>query len=773
MANGPGDDQMAGSKPNDGAAPTPDWAAVGLNEAEYNLITAALGRAPNHVELGMYGLMWSEHCSYKSSRAFLQRLPTEGEHILQGPGENAGVVDLGDGQAVVFKLESHNHPSAIEPYQGAATGVGGILRDIFTMGARPIALFDSLRFGPPGEARARYLLSGVVSGISAYGNCVGVPTVGGEVVFEPCYRQNPLVNVMCVGLAAADRIVRGKAAGAGNAVMLVGAKTGRDGIHGASLLASREFDESPEEMRPSVQVGDPFLKKLLIEACLEVLRGDDVVGLNDLGAAGLTSSSSETASRGGAGMDLDVALVPRRETGMTPYEVMLSESQERMLVIVKAGREAAVAAVFRRWGLDATVIGRVTADRRLVVREAGEVVAAIPVESLTEGAPSGRRPTRRPEYLAKTRDITPAALAAAAAPGRPADTGEVLRRILASPTVASKLWVYRQYDYAVGTNTVLAPGRADAAVLRLRGTRRGIAVATDGNGRLTYLDPRAGGAIAVAEAARNVACTGARPLAITNCLNFGNPADPAIAWQFQRAIEGMAEACEALGTPVTGGNVSFHNETMGQAIYPTPIVGVLGALDDVAQRVTMSFARPGDVICLLGPAGDAAADNAVGLAGSEWLKVERGEVAGVPRIDLTAEKAVQGALVAAAAAGLLSSAHDCTDGGLVVAVCESCFAAADDGRPLGCSLRLDATVGDIAALFGEWQSRVVVSLPEQNLVKLKGLAESHGAALTELGEVLAQPRLRVAAAGEDRPMLDESVEKLGAVWRGAIQCLMV
>lgn len=757
----------------------PVWEAVGLTESEYRLIQGALGRDPNEVELGMYGLMWSEHCSYKSSRAFLRRFPTEAPHVIQGPGENAGVVDIGDDQAVVFKMESHNHPSAIEPYQGAATGIGGILRDIFTMGARPIALFDPLRFGPLDDARGRYLFGGVISGISGYGNCVGVPTVGGEVNFEECYRQNPLVNVMCVGLAPADGIVLGRAAGPGNAVMIVGAKTGRDGIHGASLLASREFDEKSEELRPSVQVGDPFLKKLLIEACLEVLQRDDVIGLNDLGAAGLTSSASETANRGNAGLDIDVALVPRREDGMTPYEVMLSESQERMLVIVKAGREEAVGEVFRRWGLDAVVIGRVTDTERLVVREDGAVVADIPVKSLTEMAPLYQRPTRRPAYLQTTSAIEPASLAAAAArDSSPAANAESLRQILASPTVACKQWVYRQYDHMVQTNTVVAPGQADAAVLRIRGSRRGIAVATDGPSRLVYLAPEAGGSIAVAEAARNVACTGARPLAITNCLNFASPENPEIAWQFRQAIEGMSQACEVLGTPVTGGNVSFYNETLGTAIYPTPIVGMLGVLPDVERRVTASFKAAADAVCLLAPRGSRTTE--AGLAGSEWLKVERGQISGVPEIDLCGERGVQETLIAAAEAGLLHSAHDCAEGGLAVALAESCFAAADEGRALGVDVAVDTTAGDAAVLFGEWQSRVVVSTAVGRVEALIDLAEANGIECRVIGSVIAQPRIVVtdagtgpaAGAGDRRTLLDESAEKLGAVWRGALQCLM-
>lgn len=769
--------------PADGGTTDRIWETVGLTEDEYRRIEGFLGRSPTHVELGMYGLMWSEHCSYKSSRAFLKRFPTKGPQVLQGPGENAGVVGIGDGLAVVFKMESHNHPSAIEPYQGAATGIGGILRDIFTMGARPIALFDPLRFGPLDDARGKYLFGGVVAGISGYGNCVGVPTVGGEVCFEECYRQNPLVNVMCVGLGRADRIVLGRAAGPGNAIMLVGAKTGRDGIHGASLLASREFDERSEEMRPSVQVGDPFLKKLLIEACLEVLERDDVVGLNDLGAAGLTSSASETASRGDAGMDIDVALVPRREDGMTPYEVMLSESQERMLVIVKAGREDAVAQVFKRWGLDAVVIGRVTDGDRLIVREDGKVVGDMPVKTLTDEAPLYHRPTSKPTYLAETATIPAGALAAATAKtGVATVAADALRQILASPTVASKRWVYRQYDHMVQTNTAVLPGQADAAVLRLRGTAQAIAVATDGNSRYVYLAPRAGGAIAVAEAARNVACVGARPVAITNCLNFGNPEDPEIAWQFKEAIEGMSQACEMLGTPVTGGNVSFYNETMGDAIYPTPVVGMLGIMDDVERRLTMDFKAAGGVICLLAPAQTAATTDdrdliSAGLAGSEYLKLVHGSVAGVPAIDLAAEKAVQATVIAAAQAGLLQSAHDCAEGGITVALAECCFAAADQGFAAGATVALDATAGDAAALFGEWQSRIVVSLAKDKVAGLQALAAEHGAACLTIGAVTDNrapggPALRITASEDGRTLLDQPVAAIAAIWRGALECLM-
>jgi phosphoribosylformylglycinamidine synthase len=768
----------AGAAGASARVPSPVWEDVGLTEDEYRRISGLIGREPNSLELGLYGLMWSEHCSYKSSKHYLKRFPTKGPRVIQGPGENAGVVDVGDGLAAIFKMESHNHPSAIEPYQGAATGIGGILRDIFTMGARPIALFDPLRFGPLSDARSRYLFGGVVGGIAGYGNCVGVPTVGGDVYFEDCYRQNPLVNVMCLGIARTDRIVLGRAAGPGNAVMLVGAKTGRDGIHGASLLASREFDEKSEEMRPSVQVGDPFLKKLLIEACLEALQSPDVVGLNDLGAAGLTSSCSETASRGDAGMEIEISLVPRRETGMTPYEVMLSESQERMLVIVRAGAEERVAAVFRRWGLDAVVIGRVAAHDRLVIRDQGQVVADLPVKTLTECVPVYQRPVSRPAYLDSTARVPDSALRAAEARcTAPDENARILRLILTSPTVASKLWVYRQYDYVVQTNTVVSPG-SDAAVLRIRGSRRGLAVATDGNGRYVYLDPRQGGRIAVAEAARNVACSGALPVALTNCLNFANPEDAEIAWQFRETVEGMAEACEALGTPVTGGNVSFYNGTLGEPIYPTPVVGMLGLLESVEDRVTMAFGPPGSIVCLLalspGPgSGVLPAETEAALAGSEYLKLVHGAVAGAPRIDLAGEAALQRVLVAAARRRLLLSAHDCAEGGLAVALAESCFAAGDDGREAGVQASLDTGAGDHATLFGEWQSRVVVSVSAAGLPALAALAAGNAISCTALGEVTAKPVLFLKdASGPDRTLLKGDLSQLKEDWRGALPCAM-
>ncbi len=753
-----------------GTAVTPRWEQVGLNEEEYQRIVSLLGREPNDLELGLYGVMWSEHCSYKSSRVHLRKFPTQGERVLVGPGENAGVLDLGDGMAIAVRCESHNHPSAIEPYQGAATGVGGILRDIFTMGARPVALLDSLRFGSLKEgkettaaraARNRYLVAGVVGGIADYGNSVGVPTVGGEVYFDECYNENPLVNVMCVGLMRKDRIVRGRAEGEGNPVYLVGSRTGRDGIHGASLLASQEFTEAAEEMRPAVQVGDPFMEKLLIEACLELMETDAVVGVNDLGAAGMTSALSETASRAGSGVEVEIANVPRREEGMTPYEVMLSESQERMLVIVHKGRESEVEAIFRRWGLQAACIGRVTTDGRLRIKENGVVVADLPAYTLTDEAPAYDRPSRRPAYIDERQRLDPAQVQP---PAGKDGVEESLIALLASPNIASKSWIFRQYDYMVRTSTVVEPG-ADAAVLRVRGSRSGVALATDCNSRFCYLDPYTGGAMAVAEAARNVACTGAKPIGLTNCLNFASPERPETMWQFQQVIEGMSDACRALGIPVTGGNVSFYNETLGRPIYPTPVIGMVGLLEDIDNRLTTGFDKAGDMVALLGGLpGDE------GLAGSEYLKVRQGLVAGRPVIDLDAEARLQRLLVAAAGARLLSSAHDISEGGLAVTLAECAFHGKEGARgvavevaglPAGC--RVDSL------LFGESASRVVVSLPEERLPELSKMAEREGVPLLVLGCV-GGDNLRVAIKGET--VIDRPVAELFKVWGEALTCLM-
>ena len=631
-----------------------------------------MGREPNLTELGIFSVMWSEHCSYKSSRVHLKTLPTDGPQVVQGPGENAGAVDIGGGLAAVFKIESHNHPSFIEPYQGAATGVGGIIRDIFTMGARPIGLLNSLRFGAldaPGTTR---LLEGVVAGIAGYGNSIGIPTVGGEIAFDSCYAGNPLVNVFCLGVAKTADIIKGVASGVGNPVYYVGAKTGRDGIHGATM-ASAEFDDKSAEKRPAVQVGDPFMEKLLLEACLEVMQTDTLIGIQDMGAAGLTCSTTEMGSRGGAGVEIDVALVPQRETGMTPYEIMLSESQERMLLVVKKGREAEVERIFEKWDLHAVCIGAVTDDGMLRVRDRGMVVAEIPNRALTDEAPVYRRPAEEPEYLKqmpvlKLDDLTVDDASTNARRGTAA-----LLQLLGSPTIASKHWVYRQYDHMVQTNTVNLPGMG-AGVLRIKGTNSALAMSVDCNSRYCYLDPHLGAMHAFAEAARNVACTGARPLGATNCLNFGNPERPAIMWQFAKAVEGLGAACRALSVPITGGNVSLYNETDGKAIYPTPVVGVVGLLAKADRVVARAFRNAGDAIILLG-------ENRGELGGSEYLSVVQGVVGGrPPALDLAAERAVQNLLVDLADSRLIRSAHDCSDGGIAVTLSPPVDANAVIGR---------------------------------------------------------------------------------------------
>ena len=662
-----------------------------LTGEEYERIVKALGREPNLTELGLFSVMWSEHCSYKSSRIHLKTLPTTGSRVVQGPGENAGAVDIGDGLAAVFKIESHNHPSFIEPYQGAATGVGGILRDIFTMGARPIAILDSLRFGPPGETRSRRILEGVVSGIGGYGNAFGCPTVGGEVVFDECYALNPLVNAMCVGIARKDAIFKGRADGVGNTVFYVGAKTGRDGIHGATM-ASAEFGAGSEEKRPTVQVGDPFMEKVLLEACLEALKTGAVVGIQDMGAAGLTCSTSEMGSRAGTGIEVDVAKVPKRETSMTAYEVMLSESQERMLLVAEKGREREVIDVFEKWDLHAEPIGHVTGGTRLRIFDDGKLEADVPNDALTDQAPLYDRPWVEPENPAASEDVL------ALAP--PADLGQALLALLASPSLACKRWIYRQYDCTVRTNTVSGPG-SDAAVVRVKGTRRALAMAVDGNGRYCWLDPFEGARLAVAEACRNVAASGAIPIGATNCLNFGNPERPEVMGQLVRAIAGIGEACRALGVPITGGNVSLYNETDGKAIYPTPVIGVVGLLDDAERALTQWFREEGDAVYLLGTTGED-------LGGGELLKVIHKRVAGrPPRLDLEAEKRLHALMAEAAAAGLLQSAHDVSEGGLAVALAE-CGMTADEPRlggrfDLGDALRADVL------LFAETPSRMVVS----------------------------------------------------------------
>ncbi|MFO7942357.1 MAG: phosphoribosylformylglycinamidine synthase subunit PurL [Bacillota bacterium] len=695
------------------------WEEVGLTEGEYSRLCEDLGREPNHLELGIYGLMWSEHCSYKSSKKYLAQLPTSGPAVLQGPGENAGVVDIGEDVAVAFRIESHNHPSAVEPVQGAATGIGGILRDIFAMGARPIALLDSLRFGNLEDPRVRFLFEGVVSGISQYGNCVGVPTVGGEVYFEEAYRDNPLVNVMCVGLVDGDSLVRGLAAGEDNAVILVGAPTGRDGIHGASLLASRQFRESPEDMRPAVQVGDPFREKLLIEACLQAMKGDAVVGVNDLGAAGLASACSETASRAESGMWVDVARVPRREEGMTPYEVMLSESQERMLVIARSGREEEVVEIFARWDLDAVVIGRVTEDGLLRIRDGDGEIGAIPVDSLTEGGPTYDRPRTLSDYSAAGE--MPSNL-------EHVDPSEALLEMIAHPNLASRRSIFEQYDHMVGTNTVVPPGAGEAAVLRVKGTEKAIACVTDGNGFACSIDPRRGAALTVAESYRNLCSVGARPLAITNCLNFGNPEVEEVMGDFAEVITGMGEACRELDTPVTGGNVSFYNETNGRQIFPTPVVGMVGVLEDARRFATKGFKEEGDVVILLGKGGQRT-------GASEYLRIVHGiETGPVAEVDYSLERAVGSACRGAVAEGLVRSAADISGGGLALALAEG---ALSSEFHLGAKVDLESDGEEDlrSEVFGEDGSRILLTLPEENVKRVLELAVESGCPARQIGWV--------------------------------------
>jgi len=687
---------------------------VALTPDEYRVILEQLKRAPNEVELGMLGVLWSEHCSYKSSKALLRRLPSTGPGVLQGPGENAGAVDIGEGWAAVFKIESHNHPSAIEPYQGAATGVGGIIRDVIAMGARPIALLDSLRFGPLPESSRHF--EGVVAGIGGYGNCIGIPTVGGEVYFEDCYANNPLVNAMCVGIVRKDQLMRARAEGAGNSLLLVGADTGRDGIHGASF-ASLELDENSSERRPAVQVGNPFLEKCLLEACMDLAHTDAVVAIQDLGAAGLTSAVAECAGRSqGAGARIDVSLVPRRERGMTPYDVMLSESQERMLVVVRRGREREVESIFEAWDLTSAVIGEVTDDGQLTVLDGEDEVARIPVALLTEGAPMRRLVGFAPEppYGLEVDELPPLV-----------DPGATLLRLLASPNLSSRRGVFRRYDHMVGDSTVVAPG-GDAAMLRLKGTRLGLAVTTDCNARYCHLDPHLGAQLAVAEAARNIIATGARPLAVTDCLNFANPDRPEVYWELEEAVAGLAYACRTLELPVVSGNVSLYNDSNGESpIYPTPVVGMVGVIDDYGKRLGAGLRVEGDFVLLIGSSHND-------LGGSEYLKVEHGHVAGrPPGLDLTREKAVNRLMLLAAQSGYLHSAHDCADGGMLVALAECCLLG---GMGVRCpALRPEPPLRLDAAFFGESPSRYIVSVPSRAMPEMQSLARRHNVELSLLG----------------------------------------
>ncbi|HEY5639909.1 MAG TPA: phosphoribosylformylglycinamidine synthase subunit PurL [Dehalococcoidia bacterium] len=721
---------------------------IALSRDEYHLIVKKLGREPNEVELGLFGALWSEHCGYKNSKPLLRLLPAEGAYVLTKRGaENAGAVDIGDGMCVVMKIESHNHPSAVEPYEGAATGVGGIVRDIFAMGARPIAILDSLRFGPLTDARNRYLFEGVVAGISGYGNCLGIPTVGGEVYFEDSYAANPLVNAMCIGVAPVEKLVTSAAEGPGNILLLAGADTGRDGIHGASGLASRtDPGERFEELRPAVQVGNPFLEKMLLEACLDLAHNhvDWITGIQDFGAAGLTSSAIESASNGGTGIVIDVAKVPRREEGMTPYEVMLSESQERMLIIVRKGHEDDVAALFERWEVPTAIIGHVTDDKLVHIFDGEQEVGSLPIELLVD-APEYTRAGEpaRELYEMESLDLI----------GLPdvADAGSALLRLLAAPNITSKRWVHRQYDQSVLSNTVVEAG-ADAAVLRIKppegspadGRQRGIAVATDGNGRYCHVDPYRGASIAVAEAARNVVCAGAQPVAVTDCLNFGNPERPDVYYQMQAAIHGIAEACDALGTPVISGNVSLYNESGGAPVYPTPVIGMLGILDDVTEHCTMAPA-PGDELFVLGSSIEQSVDS---LGASEYLRLEHRKIGGKLEIDLQLEVRVQRAALAAIRQGVATAAHDCSDGGLAVTLAEMCLAA-DAGLDAANAVvgtRLDA------ALFGEAQSRIVLAVKPEKRDDLAGIATSMNVPLEYIGAVAEGGNFRLGP--RDAPLAD-------------------
>jgi phosphoribosylformylglycinamidine synthase II len=695
----------------------------GLTSDEYDRLVNMLGRTPTFTELGIISALWSEHCSYKHSRPVLKTLPTQAPWVLQGPGENAGVISIGDGLAVAFKIESHNHPSAVEPYQGAATGVGGILRDVFTMGARPIAMLNSLRFGSLETPRVRYLVGGVVKGIGDYGNCVGIPTVAGDVMFDAAYEGNPLVNAMCVGIMKESELIRAKAEGVGNPVIAVGARTGRDGIHGASF-ASEDLSEENEAKRPRVQVGDPFTEKLLLEASLELIRSGHIVAIQDMGAAGLTSSSAEMAERGDVGVTIDTKKVPVREEGMTPYEILLSESQERMLVVAKKGHDNDVKKILAKWDLVAETIGEVIAEPVYRVTEGSHVVAEFPGTRLVTDCPQYHPEAKESaEAIARrARDVH--AIAELPTEKDPAWT---LTRLLQAPTIASKTWIHRQYDSTVRTNTVMGPGHGDAAVVRIRGTNKALALKTDCNGRYVFLDPRVGGRIAVAEAARNVACVGATPKAITNCLNFGNPKKPEVFFQFREAVYGMGDACRALETPVTGGNVSLYNENPQGAVYPTPTIGMVGLLDDASHATTMRFQSPGDAIVLLG-------ENTDELGGSEYLAWIHGVVAGAPpACNLEGEKQLIDALLEAIRAGHVRSAHDCSEGGIAVAIAESCMA--DRNRPLGASVDLSAwkSLPTRALLFGEAQGRVVVSTADAEAV-LK-IAKAKGVPARVIGRV--------------------------------------
>jgi phosphoribosylformylglycinamidine synthase II len=738
-------------------------AAHNLTTEEFDRIKSLLTREPTFVELGIFSVMWSEHCSYKSSRIHLKRLPTTGERIVVPPGENAGVVDVGDDWCVAFKIESHNHPSFIEPFQGAATGVGGILRDVFTMGARPVASMNSLRFGsldhPQHGRRNRSLLAGVVGGIAHYGNAFGVATVGGEVAFDDAYSLNPLVNAFALGIVKRNQIFFGKATGVGNPILYVGAKTGRDGIHGATM-ASAEFDEEALEKRPTVQVGDPFLEKLLLEACLEAMRSGAVAGIQDMGAAGLTSSSCEMASRAGTGVEIDLTLVPQREVDMTAYEMLLSESQERMLIVAHAGREREVVDIFRKWDLDAVVIGRVRDDSRMRVLHNGETVADIPVAALTDEAPLYERPMARPGPKS---NVQSPMSEEQSTKHQVQNHNDDLLRLLVSPNLASKQFVYRQYDHMVRTNTAVLPG-ADAAVVRIKETRRALAMTLDGNGRYCAANPREGAKLIVAEAARNVVCVGARPLAITNCLNFASPERPEVMWSFSEVIDGLAEACRVFNTPVVSGNVSFYNETEGRGILPTPVIGMIGLLEDVRLVVQPGFKQPRDLIALLGTTADDLSISEYAAIIDGVSTVEMIANGAVPTIDLQLERAVQNACLAAAEAGLLRSAHDCSDGGLAVALAECCFSSLN--RPaLGATISLTDDVPVTRALFSESPSRIIISFAAAARAQIEDIAQRENCPLTLIGEV-GGDALHIEVGGAT--VVSTGISELESAWRGSL-----
>jgi phosphoribosylformylglycinamidine synthase II len=751
----------------------------GLTLDEYQRIEGLLGREPSLTELGIFSVMWSEHCSYKSSRIHLKRLPTHSRRVLQGPGENAGIIDIGDGWACAFKIESHNHPSFVEPFQGATTGVGGILRDIFTMGARPVAVMDSLRFGPisatqgpqPGSAaqpkaavpsreeihRNHSILEGVVSGIASYGNCFGVPNLGGETKFEPCYSSNPLVNAFALGLVRKDKIFYAKASGEGNPVIYVGAKTGRDGIHGATM-ASEEFSEESEAKRPNVQVGDPFLEKLLLEACLEAMQTGAIIGIQDMGAAGLTCSTCEMGARGGVGLEIEMDRVPQRETGMSAYEILLSESQERMLLVAQKGREEEVYKVFRKWGLDAVEVGRVISDSRMRVLEHGEVVADIPNTALTDDAPVYKRPLQRWE------PPVPREMPSHVKLGTKSRFNDDLKQLLASENICSKRWIYQQYDSMVQTNTVEGPGQGDGGVIRIKGSQRALSMALDGNGRWCYLDPKLGAMHAVVEAARNVACSGATPVGATNCLNFGNPEKPHIMWQFSQVIDGITKACEELEVPITGGNVSFYNETLGEGIYPTPVLGIVGVLEDVSQATFPHFREAGRAIVLLrgsepGDAIDAEAE----FGSSEYAKVILGELWGFPpSLQLKKEAGLQEAIVHLISAGLVDSAHDCSDGGLAVALARTAF-----HKEIGCRVELEShELAPECVLFAEDASRIVISCDPAQVARIKEVAGKHGISADLLGET-ALGRIEIRVGGQ--PAISAAIDELRSEYEGALE----